>query len=308
MKTIQKVGFALAVLAIAYSCKQAEYEGESATEVSERAVATLNDAVTETTDAKVVSSSAAVEPKDSNKEFVRTADIRFRAKNVAKTTVKIEDATTKFGGYVTYTNLESVINDKSETRVSQDSILETIKFTVKNNVTIRIPNTRLDTLIKTIAKEIEFIDSRTIKADDVTLQLLTNEMARKRGASTQKRISNAIDNKGKKLNQIIDAEENLDQKKENNDARKLENLSLNEQVNYSTISLQIYQREVIQNALFASEKSINKYRPHLGLQLWEGVKTGWFMLESILAFIIQLWAVFLLVFLAWFTYKKYITK
>lgn len=308
MKTIQKVGFALAVLAIAYSCKQAEYEGESATEVSEEAVATLNDAVTETTDAKVVSSSAAVEPKDSNKKFVRTADIRFRAKNVAKTTVKIEDATTKFGGYVTYTNLESVINDKSETRVSQDSILETIKFTVKNNVTIRIPNTRLDTLIKTIAKEIEFIDSRTIKADDVTLQLLTNEMARKRGASTQKRISNAIDNKGKKLNQIIDAEENLDQKKENNDARKLESLSLNDQVNYSTISLQIYQREVIQNALFASEKSINKYRPHLGLQLWEGVKTGWFMLESILAFIIQLWAVFLLVFLAWFTYKKYITK
>lgn len=308
MKTIQKVGFALAVLAIAYSCKQAEYEGESATEVSEEAVATLNDAVTETTDAKVVSSSAAVEPKDSNKKFVRTADIRFRAKNVAKTTVKIEDATTKFGGYVTYTNLESVINDKTETRVSQDSILETIKFTVKNDVTIRIPNTRLDTLIKTIAKEIEFIDSRTIKADDVTLQLLTNEMARKRGANTQNRIANAIDNKGKKLNQIIDAEENLDQKKENNDARKLENLSLNDQVNYSTISLQIYQREVIQNALFASEKSINKYRPHLGLQLWEGVKTGWFMLESILAFIIQLWAVFLLVFLAWFTYKKYITK
>lgn len=308
MKTIQKVGFALAVLAIAYSCKQAEYEGESAMEVSEEAVATLNDAVTETTDAKVVSSSAAVEPKDSNKKFVRTADIRFRAKNVAKTTVKIEDATTKFGGYVTYTNLESVINDKTETRVSQDSVLETIKFTVKNDVTIRIPNTRLDTLIKTIAKEIEFIDSRTIKADDVTLQLLTNEMARKRGASTQNRIANAIDNKGKKLNQIIDAEENLDQKKENNDARKLENLSLNDQVNYSTISLQIYQREVIQNALFASEKSINKYRPHLGLQLWEGVKTGWFMLESILAFIIQLWAVFLLVFLAWFTYKKYITK
>lgn len=308
MKTIQKVGFALAVLAIAYSCKEAEYEGESATEVSEEAVATLNDAVTETTDAKVVSSSAAVEPKDSNKKFVRTADIRFRAKNVAKTTVKIEDATTKFGGYVTYTNLESVINDKTETRVSQDSILETIKFTVKNDVTIRIPNTRLDTLIKTIAKEIEFIDSRTIKADDVTLQLLTNEMARKRGSSNQNRIANAIDNKGKKLNQIIDAEENLDQKKENNDARKLENLSLNDQVNYSTISLQIYQREVIQNALFASEKSINKYRPHLGLQLWEGVKTGWFMLESILAFIIQLWAVFLLVFLAWFTYKKYITK
>jgi hypothetical protein len=159
-------------------------------------------------------------------------------------------------------------------------------------------------LIKTIAKEIDFLDSRLIKADDVTLQLLANQMAQKRSTSTENRIANAIDNKGKKLNQIIDAEENLDQKKENNDAQKLENLSLNDQVNYSTISLQMYQKEVVQHSLFASEKSINKYRPHLGIQLWDGVKTGWFMLENILAFVVQLWAIFLIFFLVWLGYKK----
>ena len=43
----------------------------------------------------VVSSSAAVENKNSNRKFVRTADVKFKVKNVAKSTYAIEDATTK---------------------------------------------------------------------------------------------------------------------------------------------------------------------------------------------------------------------
>lgn len=113
-----------------------------------------------------------------------------------------------------------------------------------------------------------------------------------------------MDNKGKKLNQIIDAEENLDQKKADSDGKKLENLSLLDQLNYSTLSMQIYQRETIKNSLFASEKSINNYRPHLGMQIWDSAKTGWYMLESIIAFIVQLWAVFLMIFLFWLGYKR----
>ena len=163
MKTIPKVGLAILILGIAYSCKQAE-ESENATSTADYATATDS--------ASVISSSAVVQPNNNNRKFVRTADIKFKVKNVAKSTYAIENVTNKFGGFVTYTNLESHINHKEETRVSQDSILETTKFTVDNNITIRVPNTKLDTVIKSIAKEIDFLDSRLIKADDVTLQML----------------------------------------------------------------------------------------------------------------------------------------
>lgn len=43
--------------------------------------------------------------------------------------------------------------------------------------------------------------------------MLSNKMAQKRSNSTENRIANDIDSKGKKLNQIIDAEENLNSKK-----------------------------------------------------------------------------------------------
>ncbi|WP_395075073.1 DUF4349 domain-containing protein [Flavobacterium sp.] len=236
------------------------------------------------------------------------ADIKFKVKNVPKSTYAIEDATTKFGGFVTYTNLQSTISEKNETKVSQDSTLETTKYIVENNITIRVPNTRLDTVIKTIAKQVDFLDYRLITADDVSLEILKNQMAQNRSNTSEKRIEKAIDEKGKKLNNIIDAEDYLNDKKVQNDNSKLENLSLKDQVSFSTLTLQIYQRETVKQEMIANEKSINAYRPNIGLQIWDSLKTGWFMLEAIIAFVVQLWGIALLGFLTWFGYKKFLKK
>jgi hypothetical protein len=192
--------------------------------------------------------------------------------------------------------------------VSQDSTLVTTKYKVDNNITIRVPNTKMDTVIKTIAKQIHFLDYRIIKADDVSLQMLSNELAQKRSNSSEKRLANAIDSKGKKLNQVVDAEATLDAKKEQNDASKLQNLSLQDQVNFSTLTLNIYQDESIKQEMVANEKSINAYRPNIGLQIWDSVKTGWFMLEHIISFVVVLWPFALIGFLGFFGYKKFLKK
>jgi hypothetical protein len=239
---------------------------------------------------------------------VRTADVKFKVKNVAKSTYAIEDATTKFGGFVTYTHLQSNIHSEDRTKVSQDSTLVTTKYKVDNNITIRVPNTKMDTVIKTIAKQIHFLDYRIIKADDVSLQMLSNELAQKRSNSSEKRLENAIDSKGKKLNQVVKAEETLDAKKEQNDASKLQNLSLQDQVNFSTLTLNIYQDESIKQEMVANEKSINAYRPNIGLQIWDSIKTGWFMLENIVSFIVVLWPFALIGFLGLIGYKKFLKK
>ena len=292
-----KIVLTLLALGIVLSCKESASK-ENATYMEE--------ATTDST--SVVSSSAAVENKNSNRKFVRTADVKFKVKNVAKSTYAIEDATTKFGGFVTYTNLQSNIYSEDRTKVSQDSTLVTTKYKVDNNITIRVPNTKMDTVVKTIAKQIHFLDYRIIKADDVSLQMLSNELAQKRSNSSEKRLENAIDSKGKKLNQVVKAEETLEAKKEQNDASKLQNLSLQDQVNFSTLTLNIYQDESIKQEMVANEKSINAYRPNIGLQIWDSVKTGWFMLEHIISFVVVLWPFVLIGFLGFFGYKKFLKK
>lgn len=290
-----KIVLTLLALGLVLSCKES---------ASKENAAYMEEAATDST--SVISSSAAVENKNSNRKFVRTADVKFKVKNVAKSTYAIEDATTKFGGFVTYTNLQSNIHSEDRTKVSQESTLVTTKYKVDNNITIRVPNTKMDTVIKTIAKQIHFLDYRIIKADDVTLQMLSNELAQKRSNSSEKRLENAIDSKGKKLNQVVKAEETLDAKKEQNDASKLQNLSLQDQVNFSTLTLNIYQDESIKQEMVANEKSINAYRPNIGLQIWDSVKTGWFMLEKIVSFIVVLWPFALIGFLGFLGYKKFL--
>jgi hypothetical protein len=240
-----------------------------------------------------------------NRKFIRTADIKFKVKNVPQSTYAIENTTAKFGGFVTYTNLQSDISEKTKTKISQDSTLETTKYNVENNITIRVPNTQLDTILKTISKQIDFLDFRVIKADDVSLQMLANQLAQNRSASQEKRVQKAIDTKGKKLTTIIDAEENLNAKKEANDSKKLENLSLQDQVNFSTVTLQIYQRETIKQEVVANEKM---HRQNIGSKIIDGLRTGWFMLEEIIAFLIQLWSLFLIGIMCFLVYKKYLKK
>lgn len=292
-----KIVLTLLALGLVVACK--ESVAEETSDYSENVA---------TDSTSVVSSSTAVENKNSNRKFVRTADVKFKVKNVAKSTYAIEDATTKFGGFVTYTNLQSNIHNEDRTKVSQDSTLVTTKYKVDNNITIRVPNTKMDTVIKTIAKQIHFLDYRIIKADDVSLQMLSNQLAQKRSNSSEKRLENAIDSKGKKLNQVVKAEETLDSKKEQNDASKLQNLSLQDQVNFSTLTLNIYQDESIKQEMVANEKSINAYRPNIGLQIWDSVKTGWFMLEHIIAFVVVLWPFVLIGFLGFLGYKKFLKK
>ena len=292
-----KIVLTLLAFGLVLSCKESASK-ENATYMEEVAIDSIN----------AMSSSAAVKNKNSNRKFVRTADVKFKVKNVVKSTYAIEDATTKFGGFVTFTKLESNIYSVDKTKVSQDSTLVTTKYKVDNNITIRVPNTKMDTVIKTIAKQIHFLDYRIIKADDVSLQMVSNELAQKRSNSSEKRLENAIDSKGKKLNQVVNAEATLEAKKEQNDASKMQNLSLQDQVNFSTLTLNIYQDESIKQEMVANEKSINAYRPNIGLQIWDSVKTGWFMLEHIIAFVVVLWPFALIGFLGLIGYKKFLKK
>jgi hypothetical protein len=253
---------------------------------------------------EAVSSSAAVETnKNGDRKFVRTAELRFKVKSVIKATYGIEDITVRHGGFVTYTNLNSNIDNVNTTAVSADSSLETTYFTVINSMTIRVPNTKLDTTLKDIAKHIDYLDYRIIKADDVALQILSNDLTQKRSAKTEKRLTDAIDTRGKKLNETVASEEILSNKQEQSDNAKIANLSLNDQINFSTITLSIYQRQEIKRELISNHKNITAYESSFGTKIVDALKSGWHILEVFILFVLNLWGVFLAVIAAFFLYR-----
>lgn len=253
-----------------------------------------------------ISSTAAVENNlDSTRRFIRTADLKFKVKSVLQSTYDIEFIMARQGGFVTYTNLNSSIDYTTTTAVSADSSLETTYFTVSNSMILRVLNTLLDTTLKEISRNIDYLDYRIIKADDVALQIRSNELTQKRSAKNEARLEKAIENRGKKLNETTTAEEVLLSKQEQADNAKIANLALTDQINFSTINISIYQRQAIKRELVSNRKDIAAYDPGFGSKLLESVAYGWRMLEALVVFLVQLWAVLLFLLLAYFLYKKY---
>lgn len=291
MKTLTTLGVALLLLA-AFACKKSGEHAEAASDEAKTLAAT----------------SAASTTNDQGRQFIRTADMKFKVKDVAQSTYTIENTVQKFGGFVTHTNLQSVVSQHEETQVSPDSTLHTTKFTVENNLTFRVPNRQLDTVVKAIARQVDYLDFRVIKAEDASLQLLANSMAQTRTDAHRDRMQNAIDKQPRKLNDIANSENDLLDKQETADNTKIENLSLKDKVAYSTVTLALYQNEKVRQELVANEKSVNAYRPHIGLQIWDSLKTGWFILEGILAFVAQLWSLILLALIGIFLFRKYSRK
>lgn len=263
-------------------------------------------AMADSTSNAFISSSATVENgKDTTRRFIRTADLKFKVKSVIKSTYDIENITNRQGGFVTFTNLTSDINNVTTTAVSADSSLETTYYTVTNSITLRVPNTKLDTTLKEISNNIDYLDFRIIKAEDIALQILSNNLTQKRSAKNEERLTNAIDNRGKKLNETTVAEEILLSKQEQADNAKISNLSLTDQIKFSTINLSIYQRQTIKRELISNDKNIDAYEPGFGTKILDALKYGWDILETFIVFLTKLWGLFLFAIVVYFIYKKY---
>jgi hypothetical protein len=70
----------------------------------------------------------------------------------------------------------------------------------------------------------------------------------------------------------------------------------------------LYQRETTRQELIKNETNTDAYRPSIGLQIVDSLKTGWYVLEVIIAFIVQMWSILLLVFFGFIIYRNYLKK
>ncbi len=239
------------------------------------------------------SSSAAKEPNNPNKKFVRTADLKFRVKEVVKSTQQIEDITGKFGGYVAYTNLESQQVGSSLEPYGEDSLIEVSKYQLRNEMVLRVPNTRLDSLLREIGTLVDHFDYRKIEAGDITLQYEMNKRSAVVDRRVGGRIEDAIDSKGRRLYDITDAEDLARSSSTSADAADIDNLRLLNDVKYSKVTLSIYEKPNVMTSITVSDAVYQKYKPSYGARLANALDLSWNFLLELFLFFVKIW--FLLV-------------
>ncbi len=286
MKTISKIYLLGLVIALTQSCGSSAYEKQN---METSAVAQLEDSSV----ANFVPTSAAKSNgNDSNRQFIRTADIKFRVKNVEKSTYAIEDIIAGSGGFVINTQLHTHIDYTESFRVHEDTIKQRTHYTVENSIVFRVPNTMLDTTLKQIALQIDFLDHRIIKAEDVSFQAMKNKLGEQRFQKHEKRLNKAI--KKQKDKDIIEAEDNLFYKQEQAEENAIDNLELTDKINFSTVELLIYQPERIHEQKQFSELKQPEYKPSFGKEFLNSIRFGWQMIEFLFLLIVKLWPLILI--------------
>lgn len=241
-----------------------------------------------------VPSSAAVETgADSSRRFIRTANLKFKVKSVIEATYDIEEIVRDHNGFVTFTDMRSNIDDVDSRAISADSSMEITRYTITNTLTLRVPNKLLDTTLKDIARNIDYLDYRVIKAENVALSILEKQLTQRRAARSEQRLANTFNGNNKNVDPTA-AAELQNRQEEAADNATIEMLRLNDRIAYSTIELEIYQRQGVKRELVATTKEIAEYEPGIGSRFSDSFAFGWEIVVEFVLLLTKLW-VFILV-------------
>jgi hypothetical protein len=85
-------------------------------------------------------------------------------------------------------------------------------------------------------------------------------------------------------------------------------MSMADKIQYSTVSLNLYQRQEVKKELVQNDKNIKAFEPGFGTRLLSSLLVGWEILEDFLLFLIRLWAPILMIAGLYLLYKKYKTR
>jgi Domain of unknown function (DUF4349) len=245
----------------------------------------------------------ASDPYLPKRKIIRTADLRFRVNNTEKATYNVENITKRFDGFVTETQLNSRIAEQTQTPISTDSVMEITKYEIENTMTLRVKNSRLDTVLAEITRIYAFLDHRHVRANDVTVEYMMDALKAKIREQSARRIQLATDEKGKKLSDIVNAEQTTVDMNDAAIEKEGSNMRKDFDTEYSTITLAMYQDVVIQSVVKVNP-SVYAHAPSIWYRLSDSFRGGWAFVLDLMVGLVAIWPVFLLGGLGYWGYRR----
>jgi hypothetical protein len=189
---------------------------------------------------------AVVPPTNSPKKIIHIADIRFKVDDLKKTESSIKTRVQAMGGYISNTN---------QNRQSGN---------LENSWTIRIPAEKFETFLGDVEKESVYTESKNVSAEDVTAEYVDNELRIKSKQKVFERYLELL-KQAKTVQDIMAVEEQIRVIREEIEAKEGRQKYLNDQVAYSTVTLNFYQE---------TESSSAPEQPFY-VKIWKNFMEGW---------------------------------
>jgi Domain of unknown function (DUF4349) len=216
------------------------------------------------------------EQATTQKKIIHTADIRFKVEDLKKAESAIKARVKAMGGY---------ISNENQNRESGN---------LENSWTVRIPAEKFDAFLGDVEKESIYVDSKNVSAEDVTAEYVDNELRIKSKQKVFERYLELL-KQAKNVQEIMAVEEQIRVIREEIEAKEGRQKYLNDQVDFSTITVTFYQE---------TEASSAPEQPFY-VKIWKNFVEGWTSLFNTIIGLFYLIPYFLLIFVLFYFLRKW---
>jgi hypothetical protein len=241
-------------------------------------------------------------PTDSTaiEKIIKTADMRFRVKDVQNTKEQLSKTIKAQGGTVAEFSIESTIQETDKVKQSTDSLKEITSYRTQGYLVAKVPSEKLDEFTNTIAKMAVFVDNQSMKMDDQSIAYLSNRLKAQNRVDAIEKINKVATKKSANVESSLYIKDDYVDK-------KIENMQIDSRVKFSTITLNFYQDNTVKTMIVAND-NLYDYRPAFINRLWLGIVNGWTIFKEIIIAISNLWMLILVGVVVFFTIKYFIRK
>lgn len=233
-------------------------------------------------------------------KIVKTADMRFRVKNVQSTKEQLSKTIKAEGGTVAEFSIESSIQETDKVKQSTDSLKEITSYRTQGYLVAKVPSEKLDEFTNTIAKMAVFVDNQSMKMDDQSIAYLSNKLKAQNRVDAIEKINKVASKKSANVESSLYIKDDYVDK-------RIENMQIDSRVKFSTITLNFYQDNTVKTMIVAND-NLYDYRPAFANRLWLGIVNGWTIFKEIIIAISNLWMLILVGIAIFFTIKYFIRK
>ena len=181
---------------------------------------------------------------DAQRKFIRTAQARFRVKDVYQSALAIEDAVAAQGGFVVKNDISTQIDDIRRRSLGNGQLVELAEYSVRGDLTVRVPSDKAQVFLRSIIGQMEFLDGRSFAAADAQFALLREQLAYQRNQEAQQELGEANE-EGGKLGQkaaVISARTDA---RSGRDEALIAQKEFEDRVAFATLDLSLYQLSLI---------------------------------------------------------------
>ncbi|MEP6906730.1 MAG: DUF4349 domain-containing protein [Pseudoxanthomonas sp.] len=247
------------------------------------------------TEAQITSSAATY--SDAQRKFIRTAQAKFRVKDVYRSALAIEDAVAAKGGFVVKNDIDTNIDAIRKRSLGNGQLVELAEYTVRGELTVRVPSEKTQAFLRSIIGQMEFLDTRSFAANDAQFALLREQLAYQRNQEAQQELGDAKD-EGGKLSQKAAVISARNDAKSGRDEALIVQKEFEDRVAFSTLDLSLYQLPKLRRTEIADmEAAVRDNGPGFFTRLGKSLSAGWFGLLEVALQVIKLWPLWLVLLL-----------